>query len=265
MRLAADRDAACVHYPVSSLQPSVPYDVQFEYRTVSGDTARWCLWIDGADRCANTTQTLQPSTTWRQHRDQLTIPDEASTSRLFVYADGQPGRNGATTITEYRKPLVRAAAQLTVSITDASQARTDSRSAQPAALLGPTSGSGDRWTLKVRSDGRPFLLALPDTANDGWVLDGAPAGITVDPTVIDGYRQGWVISGLDGDAPLVARYDPADQARLAQWASIAVVGAMLLPWRRLRGPFTGRIARARQGGRRWAYRDLRWHGSPPSP
>lgn len=238
IRLEADRDAACVNYVVGDLAPGISYDISFEYRTLSTGQARWCLWLDGMDRCANDEQLLTQTPSWAVLSYRAEIPEGATGVRLFVYADGRPER-GEPTINEYRRPSVRAATPSTVTLTSASISREDEVAPEQATLL-VAHGSGDRWRLGVRGAGLPFVLALPDAMDARWGLEGLPQGATAQPMTVDGYRQAWLISDLDGDAHLTARYAPAGAARAARWGAMALLTTIALPLRRI-----GRLRRSR--------------------
>ncbi|MGQ0431766.1 MAG: FkbM family methyltransferase, partial [Microthrixaceae bacterium] len=232
VRLEADRDAACVNYVVGDLAPGVSYDISFQYRTLSTGQARWCLWMDGIDRCANDEQLLTPTPSWAVLSHRAEIPEGATGVRLFVYADGRPER-GEPTINEYRRPSVRASTPSTVTVTSASISNEDGAAPKQATLL-VAHGGGDRWRLAVRGLGSPFVLALPDAMDAGWGLQGLPRGATAQAMTVDGYRQAWLISDLRGDAQLTARYAPAGAARASRWGAMALVAAMTLPLRRIR-------------------------------
>lgn len=229
IRLQADRDAACIYYPIEALLPGITYDVRFDYRTRSARPARWCLWLDGPDLCANEEQILPPSPTWSVHRHRVELPDTTSGVRLFVYADGNTQQHGEPTINEYRHPSIRVAAPITVAVRETSNTPAADGLREPRLVW--SDGSGDRQRMRVRGTGTPFLLALPDATDQHWTLDGLPAGATAHPTIIDGYRQGWIISGLDGDATMTAHYGPSSRAGMARWLSIAVLGGLLIPLR----------------------------------
>jgi arabinofuranan 3-O-arabinosyltransferase len=239
VRLKADHDAACVSFPIEQLAPGVTYEVVLEYRTRTRPAGRWCLWLDGPDRCANKTVVLPHSPTWAVHRDRVTVPEGVSGARLYVYADADPGRPGALTINEYRRPTLRPERPVTVTVSgDADAAGT--ADPEPGAVLRSATAGPDRWQLTVVGAGRPFLVALPDAHDTGWALAGLPAGASAVPTTVDGYRQAWAVSGLTGEATLTAHYAPAAAAIAARWASLLAVGAVVLPW-----PWLLRSARRR--------------------
>jgi hypothetical protein len=231
IRLEADADAACVHFPLTSLAPGMTYDVGFEYRTRSAGPARWCLWLDGPDRCAGEAQSLPASPAWTTHREQILIPAGTEGARLFVYADGDRSGLGEPTVNEYRRLSVRLAASLTVAITEAGASEAPTTGTGARALHAAPHGAG-LWSMEVQGAGDPFVVALPDTADERWMLEGLPAGASATPTVVDGYRQAWVIDDLDGTASLSARHGPSRWAQGARIASaLLLAGLVLHGWR----------------------------------
>lgn len=242
VRLEATADAACVSYAVPPLLPGVGYDVSFEYRTRSPGPARWCMWLEGPDRCANRDLGLAPAPEWTEHVERVEVPDDVRDVRLYVYADGRLER--PMTVNEYRTPSIRSAAAMVVRLeaepTPGSETSAGT-SATPDVL--EVSGWGDRRRIRVRAGGAPFLLALPESADRGWELTGLPDRARAYPTTVDGYQQGWFVVGVSGDLDLVARYRPGQTAALARWTSGLTAAGLFGPGFGGVAPLVGRLRR----------------------
>lgn len=220
VRVAADGDSACVFRPVSQLLPGVPYTVAFDYRTTNS-LGRFCLWLEGDDRCMNDDQVLPASDTWRSHRSTVFLDQMSTDARLYVYADAEGGTENRVAVNEYRNATISPAVPTTISLTLAQSPDT--------TRLVDARGHGDRWDIDVRATAGRFVLAMPDTNHAGWTLDGLPAGASADPVVVDGFRQGWVIDpGESTELHLTARFEPSQWVRIATWASVTVLALLLL-------------------------------------
>jgi arabinofuranan 3-O-arabinosyltransferase len=207
---------------VSPVFPGVPYEVAFDYRATSGP-ARWCLWLDGPERCANDEQVLRASDAWQHHRSTVVLATATTEARLYFYADGAetgPGTEAQPVVVAYRDADVRPSLPLTVSL---------SREADPPlSRVASARGGGDRWEIDLRTAAGPFVLALPDSYHDGWSLRGLPERAVATAVTVDGFRQGWVIDGVrPGPVTVTAQFAPAGWARLAAWSSAVAITVML--------------------------------------
>lgn len=220
VRVSADGGSACVFRPVTQLLPGVPYTVAFDYRTTNS-LGRFCLWLEGVDRCVNDDQVLPASDTWRSHRSTVFLDEMSTDARLYVYADAEGGTENRLAVNEYRDATISPVVPISVSLTSVQSSNT--------TRLVDARGHGDRWDIDVRARAGRFVLALPDTNHAGWTLDGLPTGASADPVVVDGFRQGWVIDAVESEPlHLTARFEPSRWVRIATWASITVLALLVL-------------------------------------
>src|SRR5581483_7276806 len=91
----------------------------------------------------------------------------------------------------------------------------------------------------------PFTLVLAESYAPGWVVDGLPNGWSARHVEVDGYGNGWLITG-SGNAVLTLQYGPDRWCRAA--LIVSALGATL--------------ALGLAGWRRWARRAPRGSGVP---
>ena len=103
-----------------------------------------------------------------------------------------------------------------------------------------------------------FLLVLADTYAPEWIIEGLPTGWRAEHIMVDGYANGWRISGA-GHAAITLRYGPQTVVRYAMALSagslVIAVALLALGTSRRRG---GRVPQAgRRGFWRWGRRTSR--------
>ena len=128
-----------------------------------------------------------------------------------------------------------------------------------------------RYRVEVTGATEPFVLALADAWSADWQVQGLPAGATARQLKIDGYRNGWVISGVT-DAHLTLTYAPArygrDAMHVSQVTAALLVGTCFVGSLRRRRPRKQVVRRPRSTGRRRGSRSIPypedWLVSDPS-
>jgi hypothetical protein len=97
---------------------------------------------------------------------------------------------------------------------------------------GPTT-----FDAKVRSDGTPFWLVLGQSRSDGWELEVDGAAKVGEPTLVNGYANGWEITpARAGELSVHLRWAPQDLVWWGIGASVlAVLLCLVLLFRRRRG------------------------------
>jgi arabinofuranan 3-O-arabinosyltransferase len=202
VQLAATADTACVTAPIPGPVAS-NYRITFDYRTLSGLSARICVWQVGPATCAPLPD-LAISRDWRTIS--ATFQPERRTRKLqiFLYADGQAQPR---TITEYRDLALTVVSPETVIVADAAQPA-------PAPHLKVHSEGQARYDIDVRGADGAFVLTLAESYADGWHLEGLPKGWQARHLPVDGYANGWVVTG-HGDAHIRLVYRPEDWMRPA--------------------------------------------------
>jgi arabinofuranan 3-O-arabinosyltransferase len=221
---------------VADLTPAgMRHRLQLDYQTVRGRGARLCVWQVGPNRCANLPD-LAASEDWTTY-DVTFEPAPGTTAlRLYLYADGNDGR---LTVTRYRDPTLTTPSPVVVVLTQ----QQDGGQRAPATEVSRESPS--RYSVAVRGSEGRFVLAFAETFAPGWKLTKLPAGWSARHVEVDGYANGWEITGR-GDATFALRYRPAALAsagaRVSATALVAVVLVSLVAG----------IVRRRGSGRRRA-------------
>lgn len=202
VRLSAAADTACVTAPIPGPVAS-DYRITLDYRTLSGLPARICVWQVGPDTCAPLPD-LAISRDWRTIS--ATFHPERRTRKLqmFLYADGQAQPR---TITEYRDLALTRVSPETVIVADAVKPA-------PAPHLKVHDDGPARYDVDVRGADGAFVLTLAESYADGWHLEGLPKGWRARHLPVDGYANGWVVTG-HGDAHIRLVYTPEDWMRPA--------------------------------------------------
>lgn len=229
VQLAAAADTACVMAPVPG-PVAGDYRITLDYRTLSGLQARICVWQVGPGTCAPLPD-LAISRDWRTLS--ATFHPERRTRRLqiFLYADGQAQPR---TITEYRDIALTVVSPETVTVADAAQPA-------PAPHLKVHSEGLARYDVDVRGAGGTFVLTLAESYADGWHLEGLPYGRLARHLPVDGYANGWVVTG-QGDAHIRLVYTPEDWMRpalsLYGLTLLCILGSLIGLYRRIWRPYS---------------------------
>jgi arabinofuranan 3-O-arabinosyltransferase len=181
LRLRARDHAACVTIPIAGVSAPDRLRIRLEYRGVRGEPPRICLWQDGPDRCAPL-PALDASPGWHRLDVTLAPRGDATSTRLFLYADGAGGR---LTETAYRNLSVSPAGEPmpvgVVPITPRPEIR--------YRRIAP-----DELRVHVRSAKEPFLLVAAETFAPGWKLErSGGGGSSVEHVRVNGYANGWLI------------------------------------------------------------------------
>jgi arabinofuranan 3-O-arabinosyltransferase len=144
-----------------------------------------------------------------------------------LYADGQAQPR---TITEYRNFALTLVSPETVIVADAVQPA-------PAPYLKVHGEGPARYDVDVRGNDGAFVLTLAESYADGWHLEGLPKGWQARHLPVDGYANGWVVTG-HGDAHIRLVYTPEDWMRpalsLFGLTPLCIFGSLIGLYRRIR-------------------------------
>jgi arabinofuranan 3-O-arabinosyltransferase len=229
LQLSARADSGCVWTGLDPSPASRTYQVTVDYRTVSGQPARVCIWEVGPDRCI-----LQPglvaSDGWHHFVAQFVADAGTEQLRLYVYADGQAD---PPTEVDYRHLGLRPV--LPVSITVLQLPTTFRRTSSRVSVIGVHPG---RVNVRLNCMAGRVLLVLTESYAPGWQLTGLPRTWRARHLVIDGYANGWLVTGR-GNAELALEYAPERAAEAANRASALALAAAALGY-----PISRRRSRA---------------------
>lgn len=90
-----------------------------------------------------------------------------------------------------------------------------------------TTASPGRYTARISGAHGRFVLVLPETYADGWALRGLPTGWQATHLQVNGYANGWLVTG-SGSAAVTLSYQPARWSWAALLVSLAVGVALLV-------------------------------------
>jgi arabinofuranan 3-O-arabinosyltransferase len=213
--LKAREHKACVKYALE-LEPGVSYTLKFTGSYFGGAGPSVCVWDRAVNKCANAV--LEASTaTMAAYETEFSTTARAV--ELFLYADAKGGP-ARVTYTDLAVTLTPSARLAVVPYVDA-----------PAGVVTRVSGSAPAWevTVQPRQDAAEplFVLALREAFDPYWKLTGLPTGALAVPTLVDGYRQGWVVSNLTTAATVKISFVGRDYGLYALWIS-GIVGLLSL-------------------------------------
>ncbi len=219
-----DRIVCTQGEPVRAI-PGATYRFSADYRSSYGQTPQVCVWLLPAYRCADT-PALTRSTAWQTVTALVRPPTGVTSVTPRVIAAASPVVR--TSIT-YRNVSLTRVALATVQATPA-----DPRTSA-APRVDATVVSASRYKAAVRAATGQFTLVMPESYASGWALDGLPRGWTARHVVVDGYANGWLVTGT-GNADLNLVYKPSrwSDAALVISALAAASAVLLVAGRRLR-------------------------------
>jgi hypothetical protein len=220
LRLGAREHSACVAKPIT-FRPEVPLMVRLEYRGVSGNAPRVCVWEEGPRRCAET-PSLAVLPGWHRLEAAVTPQTGTQSLRLFLYADGG---GGARTVTEYRDIAIRRPQP----VLPVGAVPLDRLPNVSSRQLTPS-----EFRVHVKDAHGPFVLVLTETYAPGWhiEIDGHDSNGLAHLRV-NGYANGWRVPWR-GTYDFTITYAPERLARLAGLADLVLVPLSLmlfLGWR----------------------------------
>ena len=199
------------------------YELSFDYRTVQGSAARFCLWMVGLDRCAELPG-LDVADGWRQYHSEFVLPTAASGADLFLYADG--GDTPDTTEVDFRDLAVAPSPQRYVQV--------ERQGVEPrvAPAIDWIQNSPGDFDLIVSEAAGPFVLTFNESDSARWSLSGLPDAWSARRVSANGYANAWIVEG-EGQAVLSLEFGPNGVANRAQ--NVSLVAALLaligLGWR----------------------------------
>jgi arabinofuranan 3-O-arabinosyltransferase len=215
LRLRAREHAACLAFPIPQARPRERVHVRFEYRSISGNPPRACIWQEGPDECA-ASEPIETSPGW--HRQEVNFEPKPGTtsSHLYLYADGGADE---PTVTQYRS-LATGSPPLPLAI-----------AAVPKVSLPEVTyrrQSPYSFRARVRNARRPFVLVTTETFAPGWKVEasGGRSG-DVSQFRVNGYANGWRIPWT-GSYDLTIAYAPERPARVARLVDLAAVPIAVL-------------------------------------
>jgi arabinofuranan 3-O-arabinosyltransferase len=224
LQLSAREHSACVDFAIGPIEQGArAYRVRFEYRSLSGQTPRVCLWQQGPDRCASLPP-LRLKQAWQAVDETVALDPDVQALRLFLYADGA---GDESTVVEYRGLHVGPVGSVAL-------VGIPTRRPLPRIVATRT----DPWKFQVRVENAqsPFLLATGEAFAPGWKAsaEGHPDS-ELRHVEVNGYANGWLVP-FKGSYEMTLEYGPERYAQAARVFS--VVGLLfVLAWvglRRLR-------------------------------
>ncbi|MFZ4719863.1 MAG: hypothetical protein ACOYMR_10580 [Ilumatobacteraceae bacterium] len=211
LRLSANRHSACVAAPIAAPAGVRDVALSFEYQTGDEHTARVAL-MDASTGEVLDSRRLPASTFWTGRELRFVLPPAPvgrdETLQLVLAADGpRAGERSRTVDVAYRRVRMLPTQPFAYAVLPL----TDPVAAEGTVVV----GIDDRF-VSVRGDGE-VLLTFRQAFDDGWQLEGLPAGATATHERVDGWANGWRIDGLDGRAAVLeVRF------RLQWWVDFAV-------------------------------------------
>jgi arabinofuranan 3-O-arabinosyltransferase len=209
--LTANEHKACIKYALD-LEPGVSYTLSFTGSYVGKVGPSVCVWQLRVGKCANAVLESAGQAATKYEVEFISTTRQAE---LFLYADAKAG------------PIRITYADLAVSLTPSARFAVVPAAENPAATVTVVSGDSPKWraTLTPRSgDVEPlFVLATREAFDPYWTLSGLPKGAIAVPTLVDGYRQGWVVSNLTVAADVTITYEGRRYGMLALLLSALVV------------------------------------------
>lgn len=214
--LAAGAHAACVWAPVDA-EPGSALIVDFEATVLGGAPPRFCLWQHGAEQCADAPAVVPDADGHVSYREQLQTDPSADRLELYLYADG---RQNPTTEIEYRNVRVEAAGGLAVTVSAADESA-------PVPDVDTVRRDPGRYDVGIEGAEGTFTLVLPESYADGWSLSGLPDGWTAEHIEVDGYANGWRVTG-EGDADVHLSFGPGAVMRWGNRISMLTAAGLVL-------------------------------------
>jgi arabinofuranan 3-O-arabinosyltransferase len=217
VRLSARAHSACVNFPITAIEEGArAYRVRFEYRSVSGNRARVCLWQVGPERCA-TLPDLRRGNQWRTVDETLALDADVRALRLYLYADGG---GGLETVTEYSN--VRIGPVGSVALVGIPRER-------PLPQITARRVSPSKFVVRVENARGPFMLATGESYAPGWKATAAGEGhpdSALRHVEVNGYANGWLVP-WKGSYTMTLEYGPERYAQLARVLSVGSLLAVL--------------------------------------
>ncbi len=227
IRLGATAHTACLIAAVDGSGVG-SLTISFDHRTLSGRPARYCLWVEGPSYCAQSGN-LASTEQWTNERVTVTIPDDVVSLDLYLYADG-PDNGTSRTVVEFRDVDIARAhpERLVVSpVTVDAGSSNGSASVKPASVEASQTAPGS-WGVSVAGLEQTSLLVLAESFAPGWKIGDLPEGWSAEPIMVDGWAQGWWLTGT-GDAQLSVDYGPGRYTHYANLLSaIGALGFVLI-------------------------------------
>lgn len=215
LRLGAREHAACLAFPIPQTRPGKRVRVRFDYRSISGNPPRACIWQEGPDECA-ASEPIETSPGWHRHDVNFEPEPGTTSSHLYLYADGGADE---PTVTQYRSlatgspPLPLAIA----AVPEVSLPEVTYRRQTPYS-----------FRARIRGATRPFVLVTTETFAPGWKVEASGGRTGYVPHFrVNGYANGWRIPWT-GSYDLTIAYAPERPARVARLVDLAAVPIAVL-------------------------------------
>jgi arabinofuranan 3-O-arabinosyltransferase len=218
VQLRADAHSACTNVELS-IDPGRQYDISFDYRTIEGQTAYFCLWMTDLQRCVET-DPLDHDSSWRSYRAEFEVPQDAGPVMLFLYANSND--SPVATVVEFSALAVHPTPERLVRV---ERLHADERVIPSLRVL---SGGPADFEISIEEADGPFVLTMAESHAAGWKLDGLPKRWTARHLESNAYGNVWLVDGV-GDAVLGIEYGPNDIATIGQWLSVVTALMTSLP------------------------------------
>jgi arabinofuranan 3-O-arabinosyltransferase len=207
----------CAQTDTVPVVPGATYRFSAEYLGSYGQSPDICLWMDGANRCADT-RALDRNSDWVTTTSLIRPPDGTRSITPLVHANSSemvPSRVSYRNVSLRRATLVSVRATPT-DVAVAASPRVDA-----------TVVSASEYRAAVRGATGPFTLVQTESFASGWTLTGLPRGWTARHITVDGYANGWLVSGT-GDATLTMTYGPSRWSYAALFVSVLGAAAVVV-------------------------------------
>jgi hypothetical protein len=210
LKLSAKQDSACQSRAID--WQGRPLILEMWVRHVEGAGPRLCVWEFGSRQCA-VTPPLPISNSWTRYRAAVS-PDPGTTSlRLFLYADGGPGR-------------------------------TTNLYAAASAVEIPSLGQPAIMATGLSAETSSYLLTYHTSYSAAW--DGSPGGTHV---LVDGLVNGWIVNREVGR--FAVQYRPlaliTSSFVISALVLVLLLTVLFVPFGRLRGILANRLGDASSG------------------
>lgn len=192
--LSAREHKACVKHTLE-VEPFVAHTLSFTGSFKGSQGIGVCVWDRAEATCMNQPLSVQGSKPVRYETQFISTSPEVE---LFYYADAKGGKTEVT----YEN--------IELTLTPSARLAVTPQVRQAAASVTEVRGGSPKWSAVIEPRGEAdepvFVLATREAYDPLWTLSGLPSSAVAVPTLVDGYRQGWVVSNLTETATVTIAY-----------------------------------------------------------
>jgi arabinofuranan 3-O-arabinosyltransferase len=214
--LSAREHKACVKHTLE-VEPHVAHTLAFTGSFTGAQGIGVCVWDRAESACMNQPLVVQSAKATRYELEFISTSPEVE---LFYYADAKGGR----TEVSYEN--------IQLTLTPSARLAVTPETVEPAARVTEVRGGSPKWTAVIEPqqnvDEPVFVLTTRESFDPHWKLSGLPGSATAVPTLVDGYRQGWVVSNLTETATVTIAYRGRTFGAVAFVVSLIVLCAAAL-------------------------------------